>query len=51
MKIKQEFYIETEMMENETIEDAEARLYQELSDALRKTNLKFSYGDSYPEVN
>lgn len=51
MKIKQEFYIETEMLDNETIEDAEARLYQELYDALLTTNLRFSYGDSYPEVN
>ena len=51
MTIKQQFYIEMEMKDNETIEDAEARLFQELDDALRTTNLKFSYGDSYPEVN
>lgn len=50
MKIKQQFYIELEMEDNENIEDAEAKLYQELTDALLGTPLKFRYGDSYPEV-
>lgn len=50
MKIKQQIMIEMEMLNDETIEDAEARLDQELSDALRGTELNFRYGDSYPEV-
>lgn len=50
MKIKQQFILEMEMEENESIENAEVRLYEELSDALRETSLKFSYGNDYPEV-
>ena len=50
MKIKQEIIVEMEMLDEETIEDAEARLDQELSDALRGTELNFRYGDSYSEV-
>ena len=50
MKIKQQIMIEMEMLDDETIEDAEARLDQVLSDALRGTELSFRYGDSYPEV-
>lgn len=50
MKIKQQFIIEMEIEDGESIEDAEARLFQELGDALRETGLLFRYGDSYPEV-
>ena len=50
MKIKQQFIIEMEMQDEESIEDAEARLYVTLDDAFRGTDLRFTYGDSYPEV-
>ena len=50
MKIKQTVLIEMEMHDYESIESAEVRLDEELSNALRGTELSYSYSDSYPVV-
>ena len=50
MKIKQTVLIEMEMHDYESIESAEVRLDEELSNALRGTELSYSYGDGYPVV-